>query len=316
MATRLSSGVLDPQTPFQTTYAPRRHANKRPSLSKSIAAVARALRSKMTDRDYQILSQLYAIGTMSRHQIERLHWSGAALTNRAKVTSNRLNLLYKRHVLDKNPYNDAVLREAGMVACNTDALDSVGYQLLADAEQIERHHLKQVKRNYRKGYGLPNVAIHDLMVAELFVQLSLETRHHHIPARWVGEWHCSIYEGEREWVRPDGLMIFNPPNQPVAHYFVELDRTTPYHPRKRWLQKVQAYEAARQRGQWQGTFGMQTFPSVTAVVPTGYGARVTQVLREAQPTVTWLVKEWGAVLTEGILTAWHECVTGHLVEQL
>lgn len=274
----------------------------RQPLERSVRVTAEMLYADMTDRDFRIFEALQIIGLMSRDQIQRLEWPGS----KPQLASNRLNKFYKNWIVELT--QKARLREIGMAPCKSFSLGKVGYALLdLHMRETARRH----GRNYNKAYGPSSMITHDIMIAEVFLQAALDIRRLNIQSRWVGEWDCVLLEGEKPWVRPDGIMAFQPggDESPWRHYFLEMDRDSVKQLRKRWLDKIDKYEAAKMRTQWRGTHGMQQFPPVAAVVPDGFGEKVAKVLGDNKKSVNWLVKEWSDILKTGAISEWYDLAT-------
>lgn len=312
-------GILDPSKrsapESRRNHFPRK---RRKPLSKSIAQTTRELRAKTTERDLRILETLHVLGVMSRHQIQRLEWGHVASEHVAQITANRLNILYKRWVLDANPFVRFKMADENLEPCDAYMLDSVGYALLAQAKQVARRELQDVGKRYKKGYGEPSLVIHDLMVSEVYTQFALELEgRHDLEGKWMGEWSAGLYEGERRWVNPDGILMLRKKEKEAkaTHYFLEMDRHSRHQLTARWARKVHAYDTARRRAQWRGYLGMERFPPVLAVVPDGYGQRVSRLLKQqldrypGKP-IRWCVKEWRRILEGDVLSNWYDLATG------
>jgi hypothetical protein len=283
---------------------------ERPALKRSATVLAAELvqQGRITNRDYQIFETLYgAAPILSRHQIQRLFWGNSTARTVGRIVSNRLGtLVYPYYALNHNPNASVALAGAGLEPCYVYYLDAVGIKLLAEQRRRSGRTFRPPQNIYN-ALAAPILLLHDLMVHEVFTQVTLRTRgDSRVRFRWVIQWQSIIRDqAGNEMVRPDATIVLHEPETNVTrHYFLELDRD---HNTRRWPERVQRYENALSAGQWRGKFGMRSFPTVLVVSQHVGPERIAAIVRKQSQATSWLFKEWSSLLPAGndILAGWH-----------
>lgn len=285
---------------------------KPPKLKKGYRATAIELRAskKHTGRDDEIINAVFTLGLLSRHQIQRMFWQEDLKS--VSAVNDRLRTLFYRHVLYRTVDVSFEMERAGLVPCHVYTLGPTGEELLALDRQIKRSEL-----SYKySGRSSQNV-MHDLMTAEIYVQAVAYAYTHErelvkaakqrklekdaarrfitqnrLSMTWHGEHEAAIWQGDKELVRPDGVLEIEQGGERTL-YFVELDRG-----HTKWEKKVNVYDNARQFGGWQSKFGINEYPHVLVIVPPNRNKRVAEAIAAHQPTVRYLIKEWPNYLAE------------------
>jgi hypothetical protein len=255
----------------------------------------------ITVRDCNILKSLLGVGIFTREQVQRLFWEPG---NSKTVVQRRLRLLVERElVLSTMAYLD-MLEQLGMERCSLYGLDSVGREVIALREQMQ----SATKVSYSHQYYVladNRIIRHHVMTSEIFTQLKVKSNRVGNEMLWINEMDCILRdknETVKELVRPDGYAeIWRDGFEDTAHLFVETDtRNTD------WEKKIESYELAYARGNWQESLNTPWFPLVLCIVPTPQAVkRVGSLIKERARNVTYLLKAWPQFLMEDPYIGWH-----------
>jgi hypothetical protein len=119
-----------------------------------------------------------------------------------------------------------------------------------------------------------------------------------IAVTWHSEHNSSIWQGDKELVRPDGTLEFEQAQKRTL-YFVELDRGA-----TEWEKKVNLYDNARQFGAWQSQFGVHDYPAVLLITPPRRAQRIARTVSWSRPAARYLAQEWPDFLAGGAINGW------------
>lgn len=284
----------------------------RPPLADGIRPAARRLLNSpvLTPRDEAISETLYGVGLLSRHQIQRLFFPG-----RSRIAvAERLRELYQRHLVDYTPDLMGRMRTAGLVASHVYKLGLVGQEIVALRRGLNRSGLGLSDR-YNLERGNP-LLMHDLQVSEVYVQAKVASHQLGGDLIWYNEAAAAVRSpaGE-ELVRPDGFLRLTWQGISCS-YFVEMDRGATH-----WADKVDFYEEAGRRGQYQHLLGHNDgrLPAVLAIYPGKAGAAAPRVRRAVQQQarhVQFLLKSWPDLLQADFSDGWQDGATGQWVNLL
>ncbi|MDQ1249484.1 MAG: hypothetical protein QG597_3859 [Actinomycetota bacterium] len=227
-----------------------------------------ALRSGLSDRDWQIVTTLARVRVATADQLERL-WFADVSRRRAQ---QRLTALTKRRIIARLPRTIGGVR-AGSRG-HVYALDVVGARLAGLGEGRRSHGPRPV--------GLPYLA-HALAISEVYTGLVVAGRAEQLRlVRFVAEPGCwrSFYGagGVRATLKPDGLAV-------VAfdgyedHWFIELDQGT--ESAAAITRKLAVYRGYWQSGTEQNRTGL--FPKILWLVPDADRAAVLRGVIARQP---------------------------------
>jgi hypothetical protein len=267
----------------------------RPPLESSIRQTARTLleSDKFTARDEAILNTLLGVGLLNQQQIQTLFFANANI----RIANRRLKQLYDSHLLNFTAALMPRMAEAGMKPCYLYALGPLGEEILAIRRGVSRSALGLSDR-YDLHRGNP-LLMHDLQVSQIYVQAKVAARSHNGVVVWGNEQAAAVRnQAGQELVRPDGLLDLTIGRQNQT-FFVELDRGSSH-----WPDKLNFYETARRRGEWQSVVRGDTFPTVLSVVADSFLTRAGRAAQNNHAPIRFLFKSWSAFLTEPFLTGW------------
>jgi hypothetical protein len=268
----------------------------RPPLETSVRQAAKQLLNSLrfTARDEALLNTLLGVGLLSQQQIRSLFFASA----NDRTTNSRLKQLYDAHLLDFTAGLMPRMAEAGMQPCYLYALGPVGEEILAIRRGVSRSALGLSDR-YDLHRGNP-LLMHDLQVSHIYVQAKVAARPHNGGVVWGNEQAAAIRnQTGQELVRPDGLLDLTIGRQNQT-FFVELDRGSSH-----WPDKINFYETARRRGEWQSVVRGDTFPTVLSVVADRFLTRARRAAQNNHAPIRFLFKSWSAFLAEPFFSNWH-----------
>jgi hypothetical protein len=267
----------------------------RPPLEVSVRQAARQLLSspRFTARDEALLNTLLGVGLLSQEQIRTLFFAPAS----DRTTNHRLKQLYDAHLLDFTASLMPRMSEAGIKPCYLYTLGPVGEEILAIRRGVSRSALGLSDR-YDLYRGNP-LLMHDLQVSHIYVQAKIAARPHNGGVLWGNEQAAAVRnQAGQELVRPDGLLTLTIGRQSQT-FFVELDRGSSH-----WPDKLNYYETARRRGEWQSVVRGDTFPIVLSVVADRFLTRARRAAQNNHAPVRFLFKSWSAFLADPFLSGW------------
>jgi len=189
------------------------------------------------------------------------------------------------------------MAEAGMKPCYLYTLGPVGEEILAIRRGVSRSALGLSDR-YDLHRGNP-LLMHDLQVSQIYVQAKVAARTHNGVVVWGNEQAAAVRnQTGQELVRPDGLLDLTIGRQNQT-FFVELDRGSSH-----WPDKLNFYETARRRGEWQSAVHGDTFPTILSVVADHFLTRARRAAQYSHAPIRFLFKPWSAFLAEPFLMGW------------
>jgi hypothetical protein len=276
----------------------------RPPLAIAIRQAAKDLlqSQRFTARDEAILNTLLGVGLLSQRQIRTLFFPNSS----DRAANRRLKHLYEGHLLNFTADLMPRMREAGLDPCYVYSLGAVGEEILALRQGLPRSGLNLSER-YDLFRGNP-LLMHDLQVSEVYVRAKAALRGFQGGVSWGNEQAAAIRaESGEELVRPDALLHLT--FHGATHtYFVEMDRGSTY-----WPDKVDFYEEAERRGQWEHLNRRGVFPPVLAVIPAGATSRAQRAIQKGGHRLRFLVKTWPDFLAAPFLTEWLDGRRGGMV---
>lgn len=227
-----------------------------------------ALRSGLSDRDWQIVTTLARVRVATADQLERL-WFADVSRRRAQ---QRLTALTKRRIIARLP------RAIGGVRAGSRghvySLDVVGARLAGLSDGRRSHGPQPVGRPY---------LAHALAISEVYTGLVVADRAEQLRlVRFVAEPGCwrSFYGagGARTTLKPDGLAVVALDGY-EDHWFLELDLGT--ESAAAITRKLGVYRSYWQSGTEQNRTGV--FPKILWLVPDAGRAAVLSGIIARQP---------------------------------
>lgn len=271
----------------------------RTPLKRSIGEQATYLlrSNSVTLRDRELLRGLYHLKLLSKHQLARLFWREDILES---TIDARIRKLYDRHLITRTINMMDTLVGDELQPCYVYMLDGVGEEILAREQGIERHQLGYKRRLI--GDRLPHYLIHDLAIAECFVQLTLSARDiNGLSARWLNEREASVRNGEgKEVVRPDGIIRLVEGERRID-LFLEMDRgATP------WREKLEKYAAALDT-----VWGEGAYLNLLCVMPAKERVHIIDAVRKVNhPRISCYLKTWQTLLKGDFFAGWVQANNG------
>lgn len=220
-----------------------------------------ALKSRLTERDYQLLSDVEKYRLLTTKQIQRLHFDHAHPTSvaAARACTRTLARLRNTGVLKalRRRIGGARAGSAGFVWY----VGPAGERLL---RTLDDRFAQRGRRNYREPSW--HFIEHTLAIAELAVQTIEAERRGDIEVLGLqtepASWQTSLSRfGTQQTLKPD-LRLVTAAGDYEHHLFIEADMATEHRPVI--VRQCAAYQTFRATGRYQTTHGL--FPIVVWVV--------------------------------------------------
>jgi len=208
----------------------------------------------LTDRDRAVLRFLSEVGYATTDQLRRLFWPHD--TGTSHIASKRLLSLWKKWVLDRQPFQRA--GDYGLSPQLVYMLGRAGVRILQDLDETVTQ---------REGMLL---VPHNVLLGEAIVKLAEAARDlgEGYNVNFYGEAAArEVFKWDGNWVkmRPDGLVDLEVEGKELPFY-VEFDRDT--HPISHVVAKVKQYSLYRKSNSWKQK--RKVFPNILLVVWSKY----------------------------------------------
>lgn len=284
----------------------------------------------VTNRDREIIRQVYLFRLMTRDQIERLLFLPINGQDHLTLTSKccqRLKLLYHHEYLDRIP----VPTRAGLWAwLPVYRLARKGAALIASELGTSISKLTYWGRTFDQDHRHVSVSylfvdhalkINDVRIA--IIQAAQKAGYR--LEKWIDDSQLkslemrdyvivSLHGGViRSPVIPDAYFVLNLGYR-RAHFFLELDQATMSH--KRWKTRVLAYKAYAESGKYQNRYKTKSLRVLTVTTTSERLANLKKTTEDAVPQGFFWFTTFGQAISQNVLSSVIWSVGGYMNPRL